>query len=97
MGSPSESIYGESSVSAFGQRHTSKRSISNSEVELATSETDLGGGELVQIWHFSSWQILDKENNDKIKKALPEIDEVSELQGKLDKARVNGLHVYGPL
>ena len=49
MGSPSESIYGESSVSAFGQRHTSKRSISNSEVELATSETDLGGGELVQI------------------------------------------------
>ena len=69
-------------------------------MELATSETDLGGGELMQIWriwHFSSWQILDKENNDKIKKALPEIDEVSELQGKLDKARVNGLHVYGPL
>ena len=50
MGSPSESIYGESSVSAFGPRHTSsKRSISNSEVELATSETDLGGGELIQI------------------------------------------------
>ena len=31
------------------------------------------------------------------KKALPEIYEVSELQGKLDKARVKGLHVYGPL
>ena len=40
MGLPSESIYGESFVSAFGQRHTRKRSIQDSKVELVTSETE---------------------------------------------------------
>ena len=92
MGLPSESINGESLVSAFGQKHKSKRSTPDSQVQLVTSETDLGSGELIRIWHFSSWQILDKENNDK--KALPEISEISESQRKLDESKREWLHVY---